>query len=83
MNTSCGSPSLFGCPTQTSDASSNHGYAVGFDSLYAAMAAEERRRQEAAEIDRILAWASLGFGLLTMVPVVGQAALAAAIAITR
>jgi hypothetical protein len=60
----------------------DHGYAVGFDSLYAAMAAEERRRQEAAEIDRILAWASLGFGLLTMVPVVGQAALAAAIAIT-
>jgi hypothetical protein len=60
----------------------DHGYAVGFDSLYAAMAAEERRRQEAAEIDRILGWASLGFGLLTMVPVVGELALAAMIAIT-
>jgi hypothetical protein len=60
----------------------DHGYAVGIDSLDAAMAAEERKRQEAAEIDRVLGWASLGFGLLGMVPVVGQLALAAMIAVT-
>jgi len=60
----------------------DHGYAVAMDSLDAAMAAEERSRQETAEIDRLVGWASLGFGVLTMVPVVGQLALAAVIGLT-
>ena len=60
----------------------DHGYAVGYDSLYAAMAAEERQRHDAEEIDKILGWASFGFGLLTLVPVVGKLALAATIAVT-
>ena len=60
----------------------DHGYAVGYDSLYAARAAGERRRHDSEEIDKILGWASFGFGLFTLVPVVGQLALAATIAIT-
>jgi hypothetical protein len=59
----------------------DHGYAVGIESLYAATAAAERSRQEAAELDRMVAWASIGFGVLTLVPVVGQLALAATIVI--
>ena len=59
----------------------DHGYALGIESLYAAAAAAERSRQEAAELDRMVAWASIGFGVLTLVPVVGQLALAATIAI--
>jgi len=60
----------------------DHGYAVCIDSLYGAMAAQERSRQEAAEIDRMLGWASIGFGVLTLVPIIGELALAATIAIT-
>lgn len=60
----------------------DHGYAVGIDSLYAAMAAQERSRAEADDIDRMLGWASIGFGVLTLIPVVGEFALAAMIAIT-
>jgi hypothetical protein len=60
----------------------DHGYAVGIDSLYAAMAAQERSREEAAEMDRILGWASIGFGILTLIPVIGEFALVATIAIT-
>lgn len=60
----------------------DHGYAVGIDSLYAAMAAQERSRKEASEMDRMLGWASIGFGILTLIPVVGELALAATIAIT-
>jgi hypothetical protein len=59
----------------------DHGYAVGIDALDAATAAAERRREDEAEIDRILSWSSMGFGLLTLAPVIGQVALAAIIAI--
>jgi hypothetical protein len=60
----------------------DQGYAVAYDSLDSALDANERQRHDAAEIDKILGWASFGFGFLTLVPVVGQLALAAMIAIT-
>jgi len=58
------------------------GYAVGIDSLYAAMSAQESSRQEQAEIDSMLGWSSVGFGVLTLIPIVGEFALVAVIAIT-
>ncbi len=60
----------------------DHGYAVAIDSLYAATSAQERGRQEQSEIDSMLGWASIGFGVLTLIPVVGEFALVAAIVVT-
>lgn len=60
----------------------DHGHAVVTTSLR--YAANARARQQAArtDIDRMLTFASIGFGVLSLVPVIGQLGLVAAIAIS-
>jgi len=58
------------------------GHAAATAALRTAVDSRTRGATESAETDRMLGLASLGFGVLTLVPVVGQLALLAAITIT-
>lgn len=58
------------------------GHAAATAGLRVAANAQERKASESAETDRMLGWASLGFGVLTLVPVVGQLALLAVLTVT-
>ncbi|HRD60105.1 MAG TPA: hypothetical protein PL137_04290, partial [Nocardioides sp.] len=60
----------------------DHGYAVAVEAGDAATSEQGRERRAAAELDRMLGWSALGFGVLALVPVVGQLALVAAIAVS-
>lgn len=55
----------------------DHGYAVASEGLAAAAAQRWRDESDAAQTDQLLGWASLGFGALSVVPVVGLLARAA------
>jgi hypothetical protein len=58
------------------------GHAAATAALRAATASQARAAAEAAETERTLGWASLGFGIVTLVPVVGQVAVLALVTIT-
>lgn len=57
-------------------------YADAMDALAAADDARTGEQAEAVEVQRVLGWASLGFGALALVPVVGELAIAATIVVT-
>jgi hypothetical protein len=56
-------------------------YAAALGALRVAEKAAAAERKKAADTARMLGWASIGFGVLALIPVVGQFALVAAIAV--